>query len=389
MGTGDPYYKKLQNPHVRWAIAACMLLAALLIAIWLWKHLTHKHKPLPSNPLVVTAPAQKKEVPVYLTALGTVTPLETVTVKTQVDGQLLTVPVQEGQTVKKGNLLAQIDPRPFEAQLMQFQGDLKRDIALLENAKLDLKRYQALWKEDSISKQILDTQVSLVKQLEGTVLSDKGQVEGALVNLTFCRLTSPIDGRVGLRLVDPGNFVQTTDTTGVFVINTVQPITVVFILPEDNIPQVLQQMKTGKKLTVEAYDRSQNKLLATGWLLSIDNQIDTSTGTVKLKATFKNKDDALFPNQFVNIKLLIETLQNATVVPTTSVLRGVKGNFVYLLNEKEKTVTTKYINIANTSGNDTVVTSGVTPGEYVITEGTDKLTDGAKVDIASSAKKAG
>ncbi|MBS0290665.1 MAG: MdtA/MuxA family multidrug efflux RND transporter periplasmic adaptor subunit [Proteobacteria bacterium] len=333
---------------------------------------------------VVVALAQKKEVPVYLNALGAVTATDTITVKSQVNGILQKILFKEGQMIRKGAVLALIDPRPYEAQLQEFEGQLARDRALLDNARVDLKRYQMLWKEDSIAKQTLDTQVSLVQQLEGTVKADQGLVMNAKVNLGYTKITSPINGRLGLRLVDPGNFVQTTDTTGLFVINNVRPITVVFTIPEDNVPQVISQIRKNKSLLVQAYDRTQNKLLAKGALFALDNQIDPTTGTLKLKAQFQNKDDSLFPNQFVNIRLLIETLHNAIVIPTPAVLHSTQGDYVYVLDSNKTNVHSKPIKTTYSWGDNTVVSEGILETEYVIIEGTDKLTDGAKVVLANN-----
>ncbi len=335
---------------------------------------------------VVVAKAHKESVPVYLNALGAVTPTTTVTVVTQVNGILDKVFFKEGQMVKAGDLLALIDQRSLLAQLMQFEGQLAHDTALLANAKTDLARYQMLWKEDSVSKQILDTQSSLVQQLEGTVKSDQGQVETTKVNLAYCRITSPINGRVGLRLVDPGNFVQTSETTGMFVINNINPITVVFTLPEDNVPEVLKQLRAKKQLICEAYDRSQNKLLAKGNLLTMDNQIDPTTGTVKLKAVFKNDDDSLFPNQFVNIKLLVKQIDQAILIPTPAILHGTQGDFVYKLNADNKTVKSVPVVVSFVSGNNSVITSGITLEDVVVIEGTDKLKDGATVIVSNPDK---
>lgn len=367
--------------------AKILLLLALgvVVLIVLYQYFfpsDHSRDHKPSIP-VVTATARSGNVPIYISALGGVTPTYSVTVKTQINGQLQQVLFREGQLVKKGDLLAQIDPRPYQAQLMQYQGQLARDTALLNNAKLDLKRYQTLWKQNSVAKQVLDTQASTVQQNEGTVKLDQGLIQNTQLNLTYTRITSPIDGRVGLRLVDPGNYVQVSDPNGIVVINTLNPITVVFTIPEDNVPDVTDQINAGKTLTVEAYDRTQNKLLAMGTLLTIDNQIDPTTGTVKLKALFPNNDNRLFPNQFVNIKLLVKTIQNATIVPTAAIQNGVQGTYVYLLN-KDNTVSVKPVTVGATINSDTMVTAGLAPGQIVITEGTDKLVDGSTVTFGDS-----
>jgi len=370
-----------------WGISALVviILATLiegLVEDFLTKH-NGSHQGLP----VVLAVAKSSNVPVYLQALGTVTPTSSVTVKTQINGQLMQVLYHEGQDVRTGELLAQIDPRPYQAQLIQYQGQLARDQALLLNDQLNLKRYQLLWKQDSVAKQTMDTQAAQVAQDEGTVKIDQGLVQNTQLNLTYTRITSPIDGRVGLRLVDPGNYVQTSDTTGIAVINTLDPITVIFTIPEDNVPEVVDQINAGKPLTVEAYDRQQNRLLATGTLITIDNQIDPTTGTVKLRAQFPNKKNLLFPNQFVNINLLIDTLVNATVVPTAAIQPSTQSPYVFLYN-KDNTVSIKQVKTGVTADNDMTVVTGIAPEQSVVVEGADKLTDGASVTVADPTQPA-
>lgn len=370
-----------QTPQRYKLVIGTVFVAAVLLSIFWYSQSSKKNKqPVKAAISVVTAKVHARDVPVYLSALGSVTPTETVTVRTQINGQLLKVLFKEGQTVKQGEVLALIDERPYLAQLTQFEGQLARDKALLANAKMDLERYQKLLSEDSIAKQVVDTQQSLVNQYEGAVLSDEGQVQSARVNLAYTKLISPINGRVGLRLVDPGNYVQTSDANGLLVINTIHPITVVFSLPEDNVPQVQKKVKTLKTLTVDAFDRTGKTKLATGKLLTLDNQIDPTTGTVKLKATFDNKDDALFPNQFVNIRLQIDELKNAMVIPTAAVQLGVTGSFVYRLND-DQTASIVPITTGVSYLDETVVQSGLSLNEKVIVEGTDKLTEGTKVQV--------
>lgn len=371
-------FKKPFTSSDFWLIAS--LIVMVLSLIWFFYAMRQPKDNSPKPVAVVSAKATSNDVPVYLSALGSVTPTYKVTVKTQINGILQQVLFKEGQLVKTGDLLAQIDPRPYEALLTQYEGNLKRDKALLANAKIDLKRYQTLWRQDSIAQQTLATQQALVEQYEGAIKIDEGLIQSTKVSLIYCRIISPIDGRIGLRLVDAGNVVQTGDTTGLAEITTLNPITVIFALPEDNVPQIIPQVYADKTLEVEAYDRQQHKLLATGTLLTIDNHIDSSTGTVRLRATFDNKENTLFPNQFVNVKLLVQTLAKATLVPTQAIQHHLASDFVYVLRP-DQTVTVQPIVAGPASGNETVIMKGLKPGQEVITEGTDKLTDGAKVDV--------
>jgi len=328
---------------------------------------------------VATASARQGDFDVYLNALGTVTARSTVTVRSRVDGQLLRVLFNEGQIVKAGQLLAEIDPRPFQVQLEQMNGQLAKDQALLANAQVDLERYRTLLKQDSIASQQVDTQASLVRQYEATIASDKGQVDNAKLQLSFTKIAAPIAGRLGLRQVDAGNMIHASDSNGLVVITQVQPIDVVFPIPESNLPRVQRRLREGDPPIVDAYDRNQTRKLATGKLSTIDNQIDTATGTIKLKAAFANDDGALFPNQFVNVRMLLDTLRGATIVPSAAILRGAPGTFVYVVKD-DKTVTVRPVKVGPIEGENAVIDSGVTPGEAVVVDGTDRLREGAKVE---------
>ncbi len=329
---------------------------------------------------VVAAAASAGEIDVVINGLGTVTPLRTVTVRSRVDGELMRVLFDEGQVVKQGQLLAEIDPRPFRVQLAQAEGQLARDQALLENAQLDLERYRALFKQDSIAKQQVDTQASLVRQYEGAIQVDVSQVDNARLQIAYARITAPVSGRVGLRLVDPGNIVRGGDAGGLVVITQLQPVAVMFTVPQDMLPGVLKQLQAGSKLPVEAWDREQKAKLAEGSLASADNQVDPQTGTVKLKAQFANDDAGLFPNQFVNVRMTLDTLRDAILVPPAAVQRGAQGMFVYVVRD-DRSVALRPVKLGPAEGARQAITEGLKAGELVVIDGTDRLRPGAKVEL--------
>ena len=336
---------------------------------------------------VAVAPVQKQDVPVYLSGLGAVTAFNTANIKSRVDGQIMRVNFREGQDVRQGELLIEIDARPFEVQVEQLQAQLFRDQAQLRDAKLNLDRYTSLIPSGSIAQQQVDTQKALVDQLDGTVRNDQAQINSAKLNITYCHITAPFNGRIGLRQVDSGNIVHASDANPMLILTQLQPIAVIFTLPEDVLPNVAQQMRRGT-LEVDAFSRDDQTKLAAGKLLTIDNQIDPSTGTAKLKAVFDNKDSKLWPNQFVNADLLLETRKNSTVVPTAAILRGPQGAYVYAVNA-DKTVLDKPVTISLTQGDATIVTSGVNPGDTVVTDGQDKLQRGAHIEPRGGAPSRG
>jgi multidrug efflux system membrane fusion protein len=331
---------------------------------------------------VAVAKVQVQNVPVYLTGLGSVTAFNTANIKSRVDGQIMQVNFREGQNVKQGELLIIIDPRPYEVQLSQMQAQKFKDEATLRDAQLNLQRYTTLIPSGSIAQQQVDTQKSLVDQLEGTVRTDQAQIDNAKLQIIYCHITAPFAGRVGLRQVDPGNIVHASDTTPMLILTQLQPIAVIFTLPEDQLQTVSQHMKNST-LQVEAYSRDDQTKLATGKLQTIDNEIDQTTGTAKLKAVFDNKDSQLWPNQFVNANLLLETRKNSTVLPTAAILRGPQGAYVYAV-KPDKTVEARTVAISLTQGNLTTITSGLNPGDMVVTDGQDKLQTGSQIEPRNS-----
>jgi len=372
-------------------------LAGLILLIGVAGFLLYRQKPKAQSPtgksgggapplMVSTAVARKGDIGVFVTALGVVTPLNTVAVKSRVDGQVVKINYEEGQLVHQGDPLVEIDSGPYRAALTQAEGQFARDSALLENARLDLERYKEALAKNAIPKQLLDTQMSAVHQYEGAVKLDQGQIENAKVQLAYCHIVAPITGRVGLRLMDAGNIVHANDTNPLLVIAQLDPITVVFSVAEDNLPQIQQQLRQGKKLVVNAFDRAQQKKIATGTLLTLDNQIDTTTGTVKLKALLPNENESLFPNQFVNAQLLVDTHREVALVPNAVIQRNAQGAFVYLL-KPDQTVSVHPVTIGTTDGTVSEL-KGLEPGAVVVADNFNRMLDGAKVTVRSEADEA-
>ncbi|GAA4324792.1 MdtA/MuxA family multidrug efflux RND transporter periplasmic adaptor subunit [Pigmentiphaga soli] len=336
---------------------------------------------MPPTPVKVEA-ARAENLDVFIRALGTVTAFNTVTVRSRVDGELLKVLFREGQLVKAGDLLAQIDPRAFQVQLAQAEGALQQNQAQLDNARRDLQRYQTLFAQDSIARQQVDTQAALVRQYEGTLKTNQAAVDNAKLQLDYTRVTAPIAGRLGLRQVDQGNLVSSGDANGLVIITQTQPISILFTIAEGDLPDVLRELRAGHQLTVQAWDRADLHHIADGVLATVDNQIDTTTGTVKLKARFENKDESLFPNQFLNVRLHVRTLQGATVIPAAAVQRGTPGTYVYVVGD-DGTVQMRVVKLGLLDGERIAVDEGLKPGERVVTDGLDRLRDGAKVEVVA------
>ena len=381
-----PDSRRSFRPSRRWLIVLAIVLIAL-VAWWMWPKQAG-HKPAANlSPWSGPVPVRLTEVrsgdfAVELKALGTVTALNTVNVRSRVDGELVKVLFEEGQRVKAGDVLAQIDPRPYQVALQQAEGTLAQNQAQLKNAEIDLARYQGLFKEDSIARQTLDTQQALVGQYRGTVKSDQAAVAEARLNLDFTRIRAPISGRLGLRQVDIGNLVRSSDTTPLVVITQVEPIAVNFTLPEKDLPPVLARVRAGQKLAVQAWDHGEQTLLAEGELHSLDNQIDVATGTVKLKARFANAGELLFPNQFVNVRLRVETRRQATLIPSAAVQFGTRGTFVFVLGDDDK-VHLRDIQVGASDGATSLIDAGLKVGERLVLEGTDKLKEGSEVQIVA------
>jgi multidrug efflux system membrane fusion protein len=389
-----PQTRVVRRSRLRWVVGLIILLGAGLAAAWFWTHLATRTAERGHGPGRATETAAqpvgaatigKGDIRIILNELGTVTSLDTVTVQTQINGQFTEVGFKEGQVVKKGDFLAQIDPRPYQAALEQAQGTLAHDQGLLAQAQADLKRFVTLGRQDSIAQQQLEDQRYLVQQDTGTVQTDQGTVDNAKLNLAYCHIVSPIDGQVGLRQVDPGNYIQTSSTTGIVVITQMQPMSVIFSVPQEEVPQIIQRMHSGATLSVQAYDQANVKLLATGQLATLDNLIDTTTGTLKARAMFANPDETLYPNEFVNARLLVDTMKDVVRVPVPAVQRGAPGTYVYVINAND-TVSVRVVKVGPTDGGYEAVLSGLQPGEKVVTDGTDRLSDGVKVTVPPPAQ---
>ena len=380
----------------RWLIIFLLVAALGLLIWWLWPAAPEQSQGPGGRPgfgafsgpvPVRVAPVKQGAFEVYYKALGTVTPLNTVNVRSRVAGELVEVRFEEGQRVKAGDLLAVIDPRPYEVALQQAEGTLKQNQALLKNAQLDLDRYRGLFAEDSIAKQTLDTQRALVNQYEGTLAANRAAVNEARLNLAFTRIEAPIDGRLGLRQLDQGNLVAGNDTTPLVVITQTQPMAISFTLPEGDLLPVLQRFRQGEELAVQAWDRGERVLFGEGVLESLDNQIDATTGTLRLKARFDNETEMLIPNQFVNVRLRVQTLQDAVLMPSAALQFGARGNFAYVVGDDGK-VELRTLEVGPSNGETTVVTSGLAVGERIVMEGTDRLRDGSEVEVVDKARLA-
>ncbi len=380
-----------------WLLRIAIIAALAAAAAYAWQKFEHvapstngeegSGRPAQPPQTVRVAPVTLGDMPLTIDALGTVTPFETVTIRTQIAGTLQKVAFTEGQTVKAGDFLAQIDPRPFEAALAQAQGQLAKDQALLGQAQGDLARFQQLAKQDSIALQQVADQIALVAQDKAAIATDEAMVKTAELNVAYTHIVSPVTGRVGLRLVDPGNYLQPSDATGIVVITQIDPISVVFTTPESNLPRISARLNSAAKLPVTVLDRDNVHALATGTLTTFDSQIDVTTGTIKMRSTFDNPNGVLFPNQFVNVRVLVDTMTGATLAPNPAIQLGASGNFVYLLNDNA-TVSKRDVVIGPTDGKHTVITSGLAAGDKVVIDGVDRLRDGAKVKVVDNAPTA-
>jgi multidrug efflux system membrane fusion protein len=371
-----------------WLIAFVVLALAGYWGLTKWQAQSAATKPRDAGSAsvpVAVAQAQKGEIPVYITGLGSVTPFNTVTVRSRIDGQLLRVTFQEGQFVHQGEMLAEIDPKPYQVQLQQAEGQLARDQAQLNNAKLDLERYTALVEHGVITRQQFDTQAATVRQFDGVIRADQATIDNANLNISYCRITAPLNGRVGLRLADVGNMIHAADANGLVVITQVQPIAVLFTIPEDSLSQVLKRIRSGEHLSVEASDRSGQTKIADGKVATIDNQIDQTTGTSRLKAIFDNKDNTMFPNQFVNVRLLVEMKTDKILIPAVAIQRGPQGTFVYVV-KPDQTVDVRQVTVGIIEGTQASIDNGLSNGEQVVVDGVDKLRAGSKVQTSAGAQ---